>query len=227
VRTLRPKLFLIENVEGLMTHDQGSTLQTLLDLLSVDGLYLLSVQVLNAYDYGVPQSRKRPFIVGQRVDCIHLPFQFPLPFPEANKRVLRDALENCPPGPGLQYSPAKAAVMALVPEGGCWVDLPPDVRVAYMGNAINSTGGQRGIARRLHRDRPSLTLLTSPSQKRTERCHPVETRPLTTREYARIQSFPDSYVFAGGVYSVYKQIGNSVPVLLAEAMGAALSYSIP
>jgi DNA (cytosine-5)-methyltransferase 1 len=63
-----------------------------------------------------------------------------------------------------------------------------------------------------------LTLTTSPCQKQTERCHPLETRPLNIREYARIQTFPDSYIFEGSVLNQYKQIGNAVPVKLAEAM---------
>ena len=89
-----------------------------------------------------------------------------------------------------------------------------------MGEAsMAAGGGKRGIARRLAMDQPSLTLLTSPAQKQTERCHPTETRPLTVREYARIQTFPDYYTFAGSVANQYKQIGNAVPVRLAEAMG--------
>jgi DNA (cytosine-5)-methyltransferase 1 len=64
----------------------------------------------------------------------------------------------------------------------------------------------------------SLTLTTSPCQRQTERCHPLETRPLNVREYARIQTFPDTYVFEGGMGMQYKQIGNAVPVNLAYAM---------
>ena len=84
-----------------------------------------------------------------------------------------------------------------------------------MGNSLNSGGGKRGMARRLHMDEPSLTLTTSPAQKQTERCHPTETRPLSVREYARIQTFPDDYKFAGSSAAQYKQIGNAVPVELA------------
>lgn len=78
------------------------------------------------------------------------------------------------------------------------------------------------MARRLSLNEPSLTLTCAPAQKQTERCHPTETRPLTVREYARIQTFPDTWDFAGSLSSQYKQIGNAVPVNLAKAMGHSL-----
>lgn len=121
-----------------------------------------------------------------------------------------------PPSVGVSYSKYKAEIMELVPQGGCWIDLPEEIQKQYMGEkTLASGGGKRGIARRLSMDEPSLTLTTSPCQKQTERCHPLETRPLTVREYARIQTFPDSYVFEGSVGNQYKQIGNAVPVRLA------------
>ena len=83
-------------------------------------------------------------------------------------------------------------------------------------------GGKTGIARRLSYDNPSLTLTCAPAQKQTERCHPEETRPLTIREYARIQTFPDEWEFVGSISSQYRQIGNAVPVNLAYAMGRRL-----
>ena len=82
--------------------------------------------------------------------------------------------------------------------------------------------GKTGLARRLSWDEPSLTLTCAPAQKQTERCHPEETRPLTIREYARIQTFPDEWHFCGSLSSIYKQIGNAVPVNLALAMGRSL-----
>jgi DNA (cytosine-5)-methyltransferase 1 len=91
-----------------------------------------------------------------------------------------------------------------------------------MKNSFFSGGGKRGIARRLSLDEPCLTLTTSPCQKQTERIHPLETRPFTVREYARIQSFPDSYVFSGSKMNQYKQIGNAVPPKLAKAVGKSI-----
>ena len=83
-------------------------------------------------------------------------------------------------------------------------------------------GGKTGIARRLSLDEPSLTLTCAPAMKQTERCHPTETRPLTVREYARIQTFPDDWEFCGNMTAQYKQIGNAVPVNLAAAVGRSL-----
>jgi len=91
-----------------------------------------------------------------------------------------------------------------------------------MGKSFFSGGGKRGYAKRLSMKQPSVTLTCSPAQKQTERCHPKETRPLTTREYARVQSFPDEYEFAGSVNAIYKQIGNAVPVMLAYHVGKSL-----
>ena len=110
----------------------------------------------------------------------------------------------------------------MIPQGGCWVNLPEDLQKSYLGSSYYSGGGKRGILYRLSMDQPSLTLLCTPSQKQTERCHPLEERPLTIREYARIQTFDDSYMFSGSVTSQYKQIGNAVPVELAKQIGHAL-----
>lgn len=212
VSECKPKFFLVENVRGLATHDKGKTLQNVLELLGNGGQYRVKHKVLNAFDYEVPQRRERMIIVGAR-DDVEGEYQFPTP---ARKRlVLRDVLEDVPAGEGIQYSEKKRKVMDMVPEGGCWVDLPEGVRKEYMGNALNSGGGMRGFARRLSMDEPSLTLLTSPSQKQTDRCHPRETRPLTVREYARIQTFPDGYEFCGTVSQKYRQIGNAVPPRMA------------
>ena len=94
-----------------------------------------------------------------------------------------------------------------------------DIQKSYMGASFYLGGGKTGMARRLSWDEPSLTLTCSPAQKQTERCHPSETRPLNVREYARIQTFPDHWNFAGSIASQYKQIGNAVPVNLGYHIG--------
>jgi len=216
INDCEPRVFVVENVKGLTTHNKGETLKGILKLFENSGKYKVYTKVLNAKDYEVPQKRERILIVGVK-STISLPFTYP---EKSGKNVLlKDVLTNVPPSPGVVYPEHKAAVMKLVPQGGCWVNLPKNIQETYMGEkGLAAGGGKRGIARRLAMNEHSLTLTTSPCQKQTERCHPIETRPLNVREYARIQTFPDSYVFEGSVGNQYKQIGNAVPVKLAHAM---------
>ena len=218
LRDLRPKIFLAENVRGLVTHDNGRTLQSMIDVFTEIG-YRVTWNVLKAIDYGVAQKRERIVIIGVRND-INLEFKDPRPF--GYIPTLREALRDVPPSPGSVYPEKKKRVLDLVPPGGCWIDLPEEVAKEYMGSSYFSGGGKRGMARRISWDEPCLTLTCSPAQKQTERCHPDETRPFTTREYARIQSFPDEWIFEGAVTNVYKQIGNAVPVKMAKAIGLAI-----
>jgi len=216
VKEVQPKLFLAENVRGLISHQQGRTLKTVLSVLESLG-YKVQHRLLNAVNYDVPQKRERIIIVGTRAD---IRFEYPAPSP--NILTLKDALKDVPPSEGMKYSPKRAKVLELVPPGGCWRDLPEDIQKSYMMKSYYLTGGRTGMARRISWDEPCLTLTTSPSQKQTERCHPDETRPFTVREYARIQTFPDEWEFLGGTGSKYKQIGNAVPVNFAYHLGIAI-----
>ena len=216
INDCEPRIFLVENVKGLVTHNKGDTLKQIISLFKNDGKYKVYYEVLNAKDYEVPQKRERVIIVG-----VHSSLKRVFTYPEKiNKAVLlKDVLYDVPPSIGASYPPRKAEIMKLVPQGGCWIDLPEDIQMEYVGEkGLSAGGGKRGIARRLSMNEPCLTLTTSPCQKQTERCHPIETRPLTVREYARIQTFPDSYVFEGSMGNQYKQIGNAVPVNLAFAL---------
>jgi len=223
VNECRPKFLLIENVKGLATHEKGKTLESVLELFSNEGLYKIKYKVLNAKDYEVPQKRERIIIVGTRSN-LNLNYEFPEP--SLKKVVLKDVLKNVPQSDGERYSEEKKKVLDMVPPGGCWVDLPIDVQKAYMGKAFTSGGGRRGMARRLSMEEQCLTLTTSPAQKQTERCHPNETRPLTVREYARIQTFPDDYVFCGSISRQYRQIGNAVPVMLGIHIARSLQKTL-
>lgn len=222
VKEVNPKIFLGENVRGLVSHDKGRTLATIIEVLESLG-YTVQYQVLNAAFHGVGQKRERIVIIGIRND---LNIEFAYPKPDDKMTTLRQALKDCPPSIGEEYSEKKRKVLELVPPGGCWIDLPEDVAKAYMGKSYYSGGGRRGMARRISWDEPSLTLTCSPSQKQTERCHPEETRPFTVREYARIQSFPDDWKFCGGITDQYKQIGNAVPVEMARRIGVQLKRAI-
>lgn len=210
---LQPKMFLFENVRGLLTHDGGKTYTTMVKIFEKAG-YEIYKKVLNAWDYGVAQKRERLITIGIRKDLkeeIHYEF----PTPHTYKPVLRDVLQNVPESLGVPYGEKKRKIFELVPAGGYWRDIDPDIAKEYMKSCWYMEGGRTGILRRLSMDEPSLTVLTSPSQKQTERCHPLEARPFTVRENARCQSFPDEWEFCGNVMSQYKQVGNAVPVNLA------------
>lgn len=220
---LKPKMFLAENVRGLVNHDKGKTLKTMLDAFSSIG-YKVKWKVLRALDYDVAQKRERIVIVGVRKDLINtypnLDYKFPKPY--GYELTLNDILKDVPESEGAKYPKSKKKVLDLVPPGGYWRDLPDEIAKDYMGKSYYSGGGRTGMARRLSWDEPSLTLTTSPAQKQTERCHPDETRPFTVREYARIQSFPDNWEFACSTNNAYKQIGNAVPVNMAKAIGLSI-----
>lgn len=228
INEIKPKVFLGENVRGLLNHDNGKTLEAIKLVIKELGYTLIEPRVLKAIFYRVPQKRERLFLVCIRNDLVkYNNFEWPEPF----KKILtvKDALKkgdlyetDCPDSQGQVYPERKKEILSMVPPGGCWVDLPDTIQQEYMQKSYFMGGGKTGMARRLSYDSPSLTLTCAPAQKQTERCHPEETRPLTVREYARIQTFPDNWTFMGSVSSQYKQIGNAVPINLAHAMGKKL-----
>lgn len=226
VKEVNPKICIGENVRGLLSHEKGKTLQGMISILDEIGYNVVPVQVLKAINYRVPQKRERLILVGIRKD-INIEYEYPKP----HKKVynLKDALKkgvlfnsDVPKSAGTKYPEYKKKILDLVPPKGYWRDLPLDIQKEYMGGSFYLGGGKTGMARRIGWDEPSLTLTCSPAQKQTERCHPDETRPFTVREYARIQTFPDEWEFAGSVAQQYKQIGNAVPVNLGQEVG----YSI-
>lgn len=228
VQEVRPKVFMGENVKGLMAHDGGRTLDTIKNVIRELGYTLVSPKVLRAIKYRVPQKRERLIIIAIRNDIAEK-VQFYWPAPYHRIMTLKDAFykgdlynTDVPLSDGQKYPSKKQKVMEMVPMGGYWRDLPIEVQKEYMGGSFYLGGGKTGMARRLSLYEPSLTLTCAPAQKQTERCHPIETRPLTVREYARVQTFPDEWQFTGSLSSQYKQIGNAVPVNLAYAIGRSL-----
>jgi DNA (cytosine-5)-methyltransferase 1 len=226
VKEVNPPICIGENVRGLLTHENGKTLQGMISILDEIGYNVVPVQVLKAINFKVPQKRERLILVGIRKD-IGLNYEYPKPY----KRIynLKDALKkgelfncNVPKSLGVKYPKSKIEVLDLVPPKGYWRDLPLEIQKKFMGGSFYLGGGKTGIARRIGWDEPCLTLTCSPAQKQTERCHPEETRPFTVREYARIQTFPDDWKFEGSLAQQYKQIGNAVPVNLGREIG----YSI-
>ena len=241
---IRPRFFIMENVKGLVSaplkhiplaqrnakdpeQSAGKVLDVVLEefnKLSYKTVY----GILDAVNYGVPQFRERFVLIGSRDnEDIFLPF--PTHFqmhqePSYRWRILKDAIQDLEfePGECAAFSKDRLAFLRLVPEGGNWRDLPEEVKRAAMGGAYESGGGKVGFYRRLSYDQPSPTLVTSPVQKATMMCHPTQDRPLSIREYARIQQFPDDWMFTGTNIAKYRQIGNAVPVGLASALGKAV-----
>jgi DNA (cytosine-5)-methyltransferase 1 len=228
VSEIQPMVFMGENVKGLISHDEGRTLSTIRKAIAELGYTLVEPRVLKAIMYQVPQKRERLILIAIRNDLADK-VQFHWPSPYERIVTLRDALyksvifdSDVPESEGASYPEKKRKVLELVPQGGDWRDLPEEIAREYMGGSWNLGGGKTGMARRLSLDEPSLTLTCSPCQKQTERCHPLETRPLSVNEYARIQTFPDDWHFQGAAAAKYKQIGNAVPVNLAWAVGRSL-----
>ena len=226
VKEIKPLICVGENVRGLLSHDGGRTLQGMVSILDELGYEVLPPRVLKAIFHRVPQKRERLLVVGLRKDA---DLTFDLPKPHKEFYTLRDALQkgrlfdcDAPVSPGQVYPKRKREIMSMIPPGGYWRELPLEIQKEYMKGSFFLSGGKTGMARRISWDEPCLTLTCAPAQKQTERCHPDETRPFTVREYARIQTFPDDWEFSGSMTSQYKQIGNAVPVNLAEEIGKSL-----
>jgi len=222
----------------------GSLFQEILTEFQKITGYQIEWKVLNAADFGVPQKRKRLILIGSRVVDPKQIFQeiqknakWADPRVEQKEkkspwRTLRDALD------GLEDTtkectkfPKWGKYLKHVPPGGCWVDLPDKIKKEAMGGAADTDdpkrkgkqGGRRGFFRRLSWDNPSPTLVTSPSQLGTCICHPDEDRPLTVKEYARIQGFPDDWDFVGSTSQKYRMIGEAVPLRLAEVIAKTIT----
>lgn len=231
------------NGKGLSRkHRLGSLFEEILKQFLIKG-YRIEWRILNAADFGVPQKRKRFVLIGSRVTDPKVIFEKILKSakwadPKVAKqqgkkpwRTLRDALKGLSdPTKERTYFPSWGKYLRYVPPGGCWVDLPEKLKKEAMGGASDSNdplrkgkqGGRRGFYRRLSWDQPSPTLVTSPSQLGTCLCHPDENRPLTVKEYARIQGFPDDWEFVGSISEKYRMIGEAVPIQLAHVIASVL-----
>ena len=229
----RPRFFVFENVKGLTSipvdaaGTPGGVLDVILSEFHRIG-YKTVHGILDAVNYGVPQFRERLIILGSRDnENIILPYASHFQrhqCPSMRWQTLGDAIRDLEDNPGAcaRFSEDRLRYLRMVPEGGNWRDLPTEIQPVAMGGAWKSGGGKVGFFRRLTYAQPSPTVVTSPVQKATMMCHPTKDRPLSVREYARIQQFPENWNIYGTVSNQYKQIGNAVPVGLAEAVGQAL-----
>lgn len=219
---LQPKAFIFENVKGLRNHDNKRTYSTMLNIFE-DAGYTTVYKVLNAWDYGAPQRRERLITIGFRNDIVES-CEYKFPTSHKYKPVIRDIKLDINPGADecARYSENKYEVIKLVPPGGCWKDVPEEIAKPYMKLCWYMPGGKTGILRRFSLDEPCFTIMTSPSSKQTDRCHPLEIRPFSYRENARLQTFPDDWKFCGSLSSKYMQVGNAVPVSLAKDIGTSI-----
>ncbi len=241
---IRPRFFVMENVKGIVSSplkhvsvkerekdDPEQQLGTVLDVI-LSEFYKLGYKtiygVLDAVNYGAPQFRERFVLIGSRDnEDIFLPMPTHFQMHQNSEyrwktvgAVIKD-LEN-DPGEYTPLSGERKKYIHMIPEGGNWKDLPEEIIPIAMGGAYRSGGGKVGFYRRLSYNQPSPTITTSPAQKATMLCHPMQDRPLSIKEYARIQQFPDDWIFMGTLSAKYRQIGNAVPVGLAEAIGKAI-----
>ena len=241
---IRPRFFVMENVKGIMSaplkhvplaerddKDPEQRLGTVLDVILSEFNklgYKTVYGVLDAVNYGVPQFRERFVLIGSRDNediFLPIPTHFQMhQNQEYQWQSVRSVIEDLEfdSGECATLSDERLKFLKMVPEGGNWRDLPEDIIPIAMGGAYTSGGGKVGFYRRLSYDQPSPTVVTSPVQKATMMCHPTQNRPLSVKEYARIQQFPDNWIFTGTTAAKYRQIGNAVPVGLAEAIGKAV-----
>lgn len=227
IRILHPKVFVIENVKEILTKDNGFAKNRIIEITSELG-YSVSVEVLNAADFGVPQFRRRAIFVGIASDlgCV---FDFESLHKTDRYVTVYDAIGDiCYPDRNITNSflnyvkdsdtlynhnpklPCEKVVarMKYVPQGGNWKDVPDELWDRQRDNRHSSA------YKRLSFDEPSITIDTG----HMNYFHPIYHRVPTVRESARLQSFPDSFVFCGNQSEQYRQVGNAVPPLMARAI---------
>nr|WP_302020561.1 DNA cytosine methyltransferase [uncultured Acetatifactor sp.] len=241
---IRPRFFVMENVKGIVSSplkhvstkervkdDPEQKLGTVLDVILSEFNklgYKTVYGILDAVNYGVPQFRERFVLIGSRDNediFLPIPTHFQMhQNPDYRWKTVGEAIRDLESNPGeyTSLSGDRKKYLHMVPEGGNWKDLPQEIIPVAMGGAYESGGGKVGFYRRLSYAQPSPTITTSPAQKATMLCHPKQDRPLSIKEYARIQQFPDDWKFTGTISAQYRQIGNAVPIGLAEAIGRAI-----
>jgi len=239
---IKPKYVIIENVRGLLSTVIADLPVTRYEI-KVDrhlistkqGLMLLFLDQLNQMGYtssftlydmsrfGVPQKRERVILTAYKGKS-----KIPLLEPTHGEnntfpyKTLRDAIGHLQ-GEEMSYAhfPEKRIkYYKLLSEGENWRSLPEHIQKEALGKSYYLGGGKTGFYRRLSWDKPSPTLITHPSSfPATDLCHPEEIRPLSTEEYAAIQTFPIDWIFSGSISNIYKQIGNAVPVEFGRIIG--------
>jgi len=253
-----PKYFIFENVRGILSaaikhkplelrniNEKQLTSQEKLgsgwDFINnefkkrlkqgLKGGYKFYIWQLNAADYGVPQKRKRVFIVGTRVNKNIIN---PVGKYTKKPKSLRLAIgklngdNECAGVDYYHYDNLRYKIFKdkLIRAGENWTALPINIQKKVMGKGWFATGGKVGFCRRLSWDKPSPTITTRPYGRATNLCHPDKPRPLNYRECAMIQGFPKNWKFKGSLNQKYIQIGNAVPVGLGKVIGESIMNTI-
>ena len=189
--------------------------------------YHLNFAVVDAADYGAAQHRLRFVMLGARDGAAPpIPARTHGSMSPGNTpwRTVRDAIYDlrADPGPHSEYTPPMARFFELVPPGGTWRSLPKELQREALGPSYDAGGGKCGFFRRLSWDEPAPTITGRSNRKGSAVCHPEFVRPLSVRECARIQGFPDDWLLVGSMSPRYQQVGNAVPVQLGQAIGRAM-----
>lgn len=219
----KPKAFVAENVKGILTANSKKAIRQIIeDFQNIAPGYVVIPHLYNFADYGVPEYRERVLIVGIRSD---MGFEFKHPKPTHGEHegllpyvTVGDALKDVENvkfnNEHLRVTERTKTIISLIPEGGNFTAIPKDSPF-YVKGMISH------VYRRIHRNEPSKTIIAAGGGG-TWGYHYPENRPLTNRERARIQSFPDDFVFYGNTTEVRRQIGNAVLPVGVHAVANAL-----
>ncbi len=236
IKAKSPKVFLFENVKGLMSSkyiDGRNLVEVIASDLNEMG-YMVTYKVLNAVDYGVPQRRERLIMVGIKKE-LGIQFVFPEPMPISKEQTLRYVLDiptDVKNQVDWPLSPQAMSMLPYIPEGGSWKDIPYDLLPERLKKIRDNM--QRYHAPKFYRrfglEEINGTITASAQPENCGIIHPTQNRRYTIREVARIQSFPDDYIFYDGnlkeITAAYKVIGNAVPCKLAFAIAKAIMEQV-
>jgi DNA (cytosine-5)-methyltransferase 1 len=231
VDAMKPRVFLMENVTGLLGRRGLHVFRALEERVATAG-YAMRTQVVDAADYSIPQRRKRVLVIGWRADESEVP---PIGPCRSAFVSVWDAIGDLPPAaaPGSvdvpdplhvasRMSDLNRARLALIPPGGGFEDLPVELRVRCHARGAAAIG-HRGVYGRLDPEKPAATITARfDSFTRGRFAHPFEDRNITLREGARLQTFPDRFELLGNREEVAAQIGNAIPPKLAKRLGKAI-----
>lgn len=232
VESKNPKVILFENVKGLLSskHQSGKRLiEVIKEDLEKLG-YKVNYKVVNASDYGVPQNRERMILVGLREDLQKV-FNFPSVQEDKSGLTLRHILDipaDVPNQIYWVYSPQVQTMIEMIPEGGSWKNIPYEKLPSRFKRIRDNMKHYHSpnFYRRFSRDEINGTITASAQPENCGITHPVENRRYTIREIARIQTFPDDFIFIDdspkNIKAMYKLIGNAVPCHLAEIIANAI-----